>query len=82
MRRNTNKMNTMTYFYKPASGLQADVDRHRAKELDLRDCISKLEAVETKTEFDDRVLETYKYLLDRLLTSKGDVVNKIGRKNG
>lgn len=70
----------MTYFYKPASGVRADIDRHRTRELDLRERISKLEAIKTKTEFEDRVLESYKYLLDHLLVSKGEVVNKIGRK--
>lgn len=70
----------MTYFYKPASGLRADVTRHRRKELDLRASIADLEAIETRTEMEDSVLRAYQHILTHLLDSKAEVVNKIGRK--
>lgn len=70
----------MTYFYKPASGLRADITRHRRKEMDLRESIAELEAIETRTEMEDSVLRAYRHILNHLLGSKAEVVSKIGRK--
>jgi hypothetical protein len=67
-------------FWKPASGLRADITRHRRKEQNLREYIAELEAIETRTEMEDSVLRAYRHILEQLLVSKGDVANKIGRK--
>lgn len=70
----------MTYFYKAARGVRADIARHRRKEMDLRESIAQLETFEARTEIDDSVLRAYQHLWNQLLDSKVEVVHKIGRK--
>lgn len=71
----------MKYFYNNASGLKADIARHRERELELDSKISELEAIEEPDEFQVAALRTYRYLRSQLLQSKAEVVSKIGKHN-
>lgn len=68
------------YFYKDASGLKSDIDRHREEELKLDSKISELEAIKEPTEFEVAALNVYRHFRNQLLQSKADVVSKIGKK--
>lgn len=65
------------YFWEEASGLKADVERHRAKELELDAKIAALEGKDDPMSI--ACLQTYRDLRAKLLQSKADIVNKIGR---
>jgi len=68
----------MKYFWNKATGLKADVERHRAKEQDLETRIAELEG---KTdEMSIAALRDYRHLLHHLHLSKVEVVTKIGKK--
>lgn len=60
-------------------GLNADIDRHRKMEKELKDKISELESQENRDEFQERYLLTYRNLLNQLWESKAKVVENIGR---
>lgn len=69
----------MKYFYRAASGLKADVNRHREKEIELDSKISELEAIKEPSEFEVAALNTYRHIRSQLLQSKAEVVSKIGK---
>lgn len=68
------------YFWKDATGLNADIDRHRAKEQELVEMIARLEKIEQPSEMDVACLRTYRHFLYQLELSKAEVVTKIGKK--
>jgi hypothetical protein len=68
------------YFWKPATGLKADVERHRREEARLVALVEGLEAEPELTEFQDRYLKTLCSILCHMQQSKADVVSKIGTK--
>ena len=63
------------FFWSKATGLKADIKRHREKEQELRDKIEELEK-----EGDSIFLRTYREFLNKLLDSKAEVVSQIGKK--
>lgn len=69
----------MRFFFKDV-GLNADIERHREKEKQLREKIKKLESIQNRTELEHAALSIYSEILVKLLESKADVVNKLGRK--
>ena len=73
-------MRNNTYFWKDASGLKSDIERHRAKEKRFREKISELESVENPSEMDIKILEAYRIFLGILLESKANITQNIGRK--
>lgn len=70
----------MNYFWQNATGLKADVERHRAKERELDAKIAELEALVEPSSMDLAVLQTYRSIRARLLESKAEVVDKIGKQ--
>lgn len=68
------------YFWGKASGLNADIERHRAHEQALQARIAELEAQTELTELDQRVLNTWRHFLCQLQDSRAEVVNQLGRK--
>lgn len=69
----------MKYFSKDANGLNADIDRHSAEEAKLNAKIAELQDKDDpKSKFR---LSVYRSFLNKLLQSKSEVVNKIGKKN-
>lgn len=69
----------MKYFWKDASGVNADVERHRQKESELREKIAELE--QKDDEMSVAALRDYRNFLDKLLQSKAEAVSKIGKVN-
>jgi predicted 2-oxoglutarate/Fe(II)-dependent dioxygenase YbiX len=69
---------TKSWFWKKVS-LNKDIDRHRAKEVELKEMISQLESKESLNEFEQSALRTYHNLLSQLMQSKAEVTSKIGR---
>ena len=68
----------MKYFWDKAKGLNADIERHRAKEKELE---SKIAELEGKTDDMSIVaLRVYRRFLYQLQVSKVEVVSKIGKK--
>jgi uncharacterized protein YlxW (UPF0749 family) len=68
----------MKFFWSKAKGLNADIERHRAKEQELQ---AKIDELEHKTdEMSVAALRTYRHFMYQLQVSKADVVNKIGKK--
>jgi hypothetical protein len=68
----------MTYFWNKAKGLNADIERHRAKEQELEAKIAELEGKQDPMSI--AALRTYRRFLYQLQSSKANVVSKIGRK--
>lgn len=68
----------MSYFWEKASGLKADIERHRMKEAELIEKINELEGKDDPMSL--AIIRTYRHLLCQLQASKVDVVNKIGKK--
>ena len=68
------------YFWKDTSGLKSDIERHREKEKEFREKISKLESIENPSDMDIRCLNTYRKFLGLLLQSKANITQNIGRK--
>ena len=68
-----------SYFYKTDLGLNADLERHMAKERDLNAKIAELEAIEDRDKMQVATLRMYRDLLAKLLESKANVVSKLGR---
>jgi hypothetical protein len=67
----------MSYFWKKANGVNADLIRHKEAEIDL---LSKIKELETrKDDFGIRALAAYREFLCALHQSKAEVVSKIGR---
>lgn len=68
----------MKFFWKPATGLNADIERHREQEQELMKKIAELENKDDQMSI--RALSVYRSFLLQLQTSKADVVSKIGKK--
>ena len=68
----------MKYFWNKAKGLNADVERHRAKEQELEAMIAELEGETDPMSI--AALRTYRRFLYQLHLSKAEVVTKIGKK--
>jgi hypothetical protein len=66
-----------SYFWKQIP-LNADIERHREKEAELRENIQELE--NSTDPFDVRALATYRNFLNLLLESKAQITSKIGKK--
>lgn len=69
----------MKFFWNKANGVNADVERHRAKEAELDDRIAELEA-RPEDPMAVAALRTYRRFRAQLLQSKAEVVNKIGKR--
>jgi BMFP domain-containing protein YqiC len=70
----------MKYFWNKVKGLNADVERHRAKEAELDARIAELEA-RPNDPMAVASLRTYRRFRAQLLQSKAEVVDKIGKKS-
>jgi hypothetical protein len=68
----------MKFFWDNAKGLNADIERHRAKEKELESKIAELEGKEDPMSI--AALRVYRRFLYQLQVSKANVVTKIGRK--
>jgi len=68
----------MKYFWDKTNGLNADIERHRAKEKELEAKIAELEGKEDPMSI--AALRTYRRFLYQLHLSKANVVSKIGKK--
>jgi len=68
----------MKFFWNKAKGLNADVERQRAKKQELEAKIAELEGKQDPMSI--AALRTYRRFLYQLQSSKADVVSKIGRK--
>ena len=68
----------MKFFWDKAKGLNADIERHRAKETGLESKIAELEGKEDPMSI--AALRTYRRFLYQLHLSKAELVTKIGRK--
>lgn len=66
----------MKYFAKPASGLKADINRHREAEQRL---LKKIEECDDD-DFGQICAQAYRCCLYTLLQSKAELLSKIGRK--
>lgn len=71
----------LKFFYKGATGLKADIERHRKKEQELQEKIAELEAIppNERDQFTDVYLRTYCHFLYQLHVSKAEAVSKIGK---
>lgn len=61
-------------------GLNADLERHRMKEHELRSVILRLSSLDDRTDMDNACLESYTNCLYILLKSKAEIVEQLGRK--
>ena len=68
----------MKYFWDKTKGLKADVERHRAKELELDAKIAELEGKDDPMSIAS--LRVYRRFRAQLLQSKANVVTKIGKR--
>ena len=68
----------MKFFWDKAKGLNADVERHRAKEAELDARIAELEAKDDPMSI--AALRVYRRFRAQLLQSKAEVVTKIGKR--
>ena len=68
----------MKYFWNKAKGLNADIERHRAKEQELEAKISELEGKQDPMSI--AALRTYRRFLYQLQSSKANVVSMIGKQ--
>ena len=71
------------YFWKDATGVNADLLRHTEKQKELESHIKDLESELIngfENEYTKTFLATYRRLLNLLMDSKVNVVAKIGRK--
>jgi len=67
------------YFWNKASGLNADIQRHREEEQRLIEIILDLESKEP-TEMNKARIRTYRNILLVLQQSKAELLTKLGRK--
>ena len=68
----------MKFFWNKATGLNADIQRHREKEKELVAKIAELEGKEDPMSIAS--LRVYRNFLCQLQQSKADVVTKIGKQ--
>lgn len=73
-------MSKRKWFHTDATGINADIDRHRDEELKLKAKIDELESVETPNDFESRALRVYREFLNKLLYSKAEAVSKLGKR--
>ena len=69
---------TNKYFATEASGLNADIERHRKEEQMLLARIKELEAISSQNSMEVASLRTYKNFLAILRQSKAEVLSKLG----
>lgn len=70
-----------SYFWKKkASGLKADIERHRRQEANIRSTLEELSKIENPSKLDNDRWINYNILLEELLRYKIEVVQQIGRK--
>ena len=71
----------MSYFFTPKKiGNNADIARHTEHQKELERKIEILELNENRTKKEDYSLTVYRSFLCKLLESKAQVVDNIGRK--
>lgn len=70
----------MKYFYKDATGLNSDIERHRKEEQRLEKLIKTLEDSED-SEINKSFLMTHRNSLLVLQQSKAELLSKLGRKH-
>ena len=68
-------MKARKFFFGKTAGLNADIERHRVMEKDLREKLAKYEQ-----EGKENLIATYRHFLTQLLQSKADVVSRLGKK--
>lgn len=69
----------MKFFWNKAKGLNADIERHRAKEKELEAKIAELEGKADAMSVAS--LRVYRRFLYQLHLSKANVVSQIGKKS-
>lgn len=69
------------YFYQAATGIKADIERHRKKEQELITTIKELEVMDQSDLMISTSLSTYRWLLYQLELSKAELVSKIGKNH-
>ena len=72
-------MTTFKFFWKEATGVKADIERHAKEEQHILDQIAELDKQDPTDPFVQRSLNTYFYFLDQVRRSKAHVTDKIGR---
>ena len=70
----------MNFFADNDMGLNANLERHRIKEHELRSVILRLSSIDDRTEIDEACLVSYTSCLDILLQSKAVLVEQLGRE--
>lgn len=68
------------WFWAPAKGLKADIERHRKQEAEF---LAKIQELEQQEQADPMVvsrLRTYRRFLYQLELSKAETVAKLGKK--
>ena len=68
------------FFWTKAKGINADIERHRAKEKELKEKIVELEGMDQNDPMVAASLRAYRRFLYQLELSKCEVVSKIGKK--
>jgi len=68
----------MNFFWNKVTGLNTDIERHRAEEKELLAKISDLEQKQDPMSIAS--LRVYRRFLTQLQQSKAEVVNKLGKK--
>lgn len=71
------------YFGRKVGGTNADLERHTKTERELRYHITQLDAVVASgsaSEMDFAALDAYHILLNKLMESKAEVVDTLGRQ--
>lgn len=70
----------MKYFQNNATGLNADIERHRNKREELIKRIEEIENKEIKSEMDLACLRVYQDFRCSVEQSLAEVLNKLGRR--
>ncbi len=68
----------MKFFWNNTSGLNADIERHRAEEKEPLAKIADLEQKQDQMSIDNLIV--YRRLLAQLQKNKSGLLNKLGRK--
>jgi hypothetical protein len=68
----------MTFFWKKTKGVNADIERHRAKEKEYLERIAELEGKEDPMSI--AALRMYRRHLNTLRNNMALIVNQLGRK--
>lgn len=61
-------------------GLKADIQRHREEQLDLEKRIAEIESNPNPSQMELRSVKAYRHFLCKLLQSKADLLERLGRK--